>query len=119
MSKYETSVCEELAEALKALSNSNRLSIYQQIIKCCPEKPSGPCRASFLNCIEKFSKELSIAPSTVSHHIKELRIAGLIKVERSGQHMLVYADTAKAQLLSEFFHNCCGNNQEPKGKPHD
>ncbi len=48
-------------------------------------------------------RELGISPSTVSHHLKELRAAGLIKAERRGQNIECWVDPEILQALSEFF----------------
>ncbi len=38
-------------------------------------------------CVGELGEELNIAASTVSHHIKELRQAGIIVVERRGKNI--------------------------------
>ena len=43
-------------------------------------------------CVGELGQDLEIDPSTVSHHLKELRRAGLIRVERRGKHILCWVD---------------------------
>ncbi|MFH1911324.1 MAG: ArsR family transcriptional regulator [Pseudomonadota bacterium] len=49
------------------------------------------------------SKNLDIVPSTVSHHLKELRQAGLIKMKRSGQKIECWVDPEIIKELEFFF----------------
>lgn len=55
-------------------------------------------------CVGELGQDLEIDPSTVSHHLKELRRAGLIRVERRGKNILCWVDRetveAVANLLS-------------------
>ncbi len=55
-------------------------------------------------CVGELGQDLDIDPSTVSHHLKELRRAGLIRVERRGKNILCWVDRetveAVANLLS-------------------
>jgi ArsR family transcriptional regulator, arsenate/arsenite/antimonite-responsive transcriptional repressor len=76
---------ETLAEAFKALSNKNRLSIFEQIRSGCGEaRLSGDNRLA----VCAVASAVCIAPSTISHHIKELRRAHLVRCERQGQSIL-------------------------------
>ena len=73
-----------LARIFKALSDPNRLKIIQLLRECCP---SG-CRLSDAdeqNSVSAVADRLDISLSTVSHHLKELRNAGLIVCEKRGQ----------------------------------
>ena len=76
---------EALADAFKALSNKNRLSIFEQIRAGC-----GKARLDGDNrlAVCAVASAVCIAPSTISHHIKELRRAHLVRCERQGQSIL-------------------------------
>lgn len=77
---------EDLASVFKALSNPNRLKIYLDMLPCMV--PGEACVASQEE-VEAFQRRiaerLGLAPSTVSHHLKELKIAGLIRMKRNGK----------------------------------
>jgi Predicted transcriptional regulators len=48
------------------------------------------------------SKELGLAPSTISHHIKELKNAGLIKFKRSGQNISFWVNPETVEFFTTF-----------------
>jgi len=75
-----------LIDAFKALSNETRFAIFEQIRNgCCgPEKEGIDERPA----VCEVASAVSVAPSTISHHIKELRRARLISCERRGQTIL-------------------------------
>jgi DNA-binding transcriptional ArsR family regulator len=79
---------ERLAEKFRALGDPKRMKIFWSLLACCPPGGSlahGGATASEVCC------EVSGAPkinSTISHHLKELRQAGLIEVERKGRCMI-------------------------------
>ena len=71
--------------AFKALSNETRLAVFEQIRLGRGEASvDDELRPSVCNVASNFS----ISLSTISHHIKELRNAGLIRCERRGQTIL-------------------------------
>ena len=82
-----------IARQLKALAHPQRLKllalIRAQCFCCYPVAPGAVPAAGKAApvgaCVGDLACECDIAPSTVSHHLKELRTAGLIDVERRGQ----------------------------------
>jgi len=103
MSNYKVFNTDDLAEAFKALSNPNRLQIFLRLLSCC--KPGTVCSAETVNgfCVSELGEDLDVAPSTLSHHIKELQRAGLIKTQRRGKNIDCFVDTKKVDVLKEFF----------------
>ena len=103
MSNYLTFNTNELAEAFKALSNPNRLKIFLRLLSCC--KPGTICSVDAINgfCVSELGEDLAVAPSTLSHHIKELQRAGLIKTQRRGKNVDCFVDTDKVSTLKAFF----------------
>ncbi len=55
------------------------------------------------SCVGDMGEGMGIATSTLSHHIKELRRAGLIRMQRSGQRVECWVDPQTLRDLSEFF----------------
>jgi ArsR family transcriptional regulator len=103
MSKYKTKKLQKYSEIFKALSNPNRLRIFLQLIACC--KPGTSCQtdSEFRKCAGEIGENLDIVPSTVSHHLKELRIAGLIRTQRKGQKIECWVDPKVIEDLAHFF----------------
>jgi len=103
MSKYRTNDTQALTDSFKALSNKNRLQIFLQLLNSC--KPGTVCSSETLNgfCVGELGKNLSVAPSTLSHHIKELQHAGLITTQRRGQNVECFINTEKVAILKNLF----------------
>ncbi|MHB8637210.1 MAG: ArsR/SmtB family transcription factor [Fimbriimonadaceae bacterium] len=91
-------------ETLRALADPTRLRILR-LLSCCPERlgeaDCGPT-AGQVCCQATGAVQIT---STVSHHLKLLREAGLIQMERAGKQMRCTLDRsalrqAAADLLS-------------------
>ena len=98
---------ERLAAIFKALSDRNRLAIFQTIRSCCcgivndaeaaaddaagsaeaQPRPAGEVDlpSDVGNSVSDIASRFDLSMSTVSHHLKELRNAGLIICEKRGQ----------------------------------
>jgi ArsR family transcriptional regulator len=107
MTNYRVNDIQKYAEMFKALSNPNRLRIFMRLISCCQ-----PGTITDINsnsgeegcaCVGELGQDLRIVPSTISHHIKELRQAGLIRMERRGQKMECWIDPETLTALRGFF----------------
>ncbi len=99
-----TDQIEKFSTIFKALSNPNRLKILMQLVHC----PVGngnftTSEDQMGNCQLEFAKQLGLAPSTISHHFKELRQAGLLKVKREGKTIIVQVDTEVLVSLKQLF----------------
>ncbi len=51
----------------------------------------------------QLGEELDVAPSTVSHHLKELRQTGLITVERKGKNIACWINGEALSRLTNLF----------------
>ena len=106
MSNYEKDI-EQFADMFKALSNPNRLKIFQKLVSCCMPGTKWEMEPNEVSCVGDISKDLEIVPSTVSHHIKELRQAGLIRMKRNGQKIECWIDPESFERLKGFFTLSC------------
>lgn len=68
-----------------ALSNPNRLRLFLRVVDRCGPAPVCTTDEVVGACVGELAEGLGIAASTVSHHLKELRLAGLISMTRNGR----------------------------------
>lgn len=94
---------DELSLAFKALSNPNRLQMYlellqqrQTVVDSGTEKE---CRCGLTELMTK----LNVGAPTVSHHVKELVNARLIRVERQGKYLTCFLNEDMRRQLERFF----------------
>ena len=102
MSKYRNTNVPQLAKAFKALANPNRLTIFLQLLDCCEPGTACSVNEATSRCVGDLGTNLEIAPSTLSHHIKELHQAGLVQMTRRGQHMDCRVDPEMLARLRQF-----------------
>ena len=102
MSNYRIEEIRRFADMFKALSNPNRLDIFLRLVSCCPPGTKCSSDAEARRFVGELGKELDITLSTVSHHIKELRQAGLIRVERRGKNIECWVDEQTVSELAEL-----------------
>jgi ArsR family transcriptional regulator len=86
-----------LTEVFRALSDPTRLAIYELVRTLSPAE--GHTARELESSVSELAKQFDVSLSTVSHHLKELRRAGLIRCERRGQYVYCSAET---QVLSEL-----------------
>ena len=101
MSNSRTLAEEKYAEMFKALSNPHRLNIFMRLARCGSDGIA--CKPGNCECVGDMGADLGIAPSTLSHHLKELYRAGLIKTRRNGQRIECWVDHSTLDLLADFF----------------
>lgn len=97
----------DLIEAFKALGNPHRLALMKRLLTqslSCSEadRPEqcelDPTCCGFADLVE----DLDVSKSTVSHHLKELRRAGLVERIREGRQVFVRANTDRIEELRQF-----------------
>ena len=107
MSNNRTLSIEKFSEIFKALSNPNRLKIFLRLADCCtpgtPIKIDRDTEPEKCACVGELGKDLGVVPSTLSHHIKELYRAGLIRMERKGQKIECWIDPETVAAIKKFF----------------
>jgi len=104
MSKCQDTDLIEMSNLLKALANPHRLQIFVRLAYHQVESSDTGCDSGQIcACVGALGKHFDLAPSTISHHIKELARAGLIKMTRKGQTVECQANMAAVRLLAGYF----------------
>ena len=85
----------------KALSNPHRLALFYRLMTCCA--PGTKCCGDMKFCVSELGEGLGIAASTLSHHLKALHQAGLIRMERKGKNVECWVEPKVLEELSGFF----------------
>ena len=115
---------ESIVLMMKALADPTRLRIYNFLREsCCGIKikdeedalcPSGPTVGEVCCCVMGLNK----IPSSLSFHLKELRNAGLIKMEKRGKNVFCSVNREVQSELAIYFSSheiCCA--REDKNEP--
>jgi ArsR family transcriptional regulator, arsenate/arsenite/antimonite-responsive transcriptional repressor len=86
-------------KALAALAQESRLKIFRLLVQAGPEGLAAG----------KISELTSIAPSSLSFHLKELANADLLSGRTEGRFVIYSANFASMDALLAFLtENCCG-----------
>jgi len=93
---------ERLAGAFAALSNPQRLRMFIKLATTCCAPEAGSEQADECCSAGEVGAGLDLAASTASHHLKELRRAGLMHVERHGRRIDCWASQETLQRLASF-----------------
>jgi len=89
---------QDAAARLEALGNPTRLSVYRMLVR------AGDAGVS----VGQLQSALAIAPSTLSHHVKALVIAGLIQQERRSTTLVCRARyDVMRDLVGFLVAECC------------
>src|SRR4029453_15833848 len=100
----QISKSEALTTVFKALSDPTRLLIFE-CLACCSDveideggdgPPAGALSVGEFCC--RFDQSLSC----ISRHLKELRLAGLVRTEKRGRWLYCSVDPAALELIGEF-----------------
>jgi len=88
-----------VVQAFGALAQETRLGIYRLLVAAGPEGLAAGAIA----------EKLELPPATLSFHLKELSLAGLVRSRQDGRFVIYAAnfDTMIA-LVSFLTDNCCG-----------
>jgi ArsR family transcriptional regulator len=108
MAKRRKGDIEKFAAVFAALSNPNRLELFRRLTSCCVSDRSCDGQQKTCRCVGDLTDGLDIAPSTASHHLKELRQAGLIRTRRRGRLIECWVDPSVLEDLRSFLDELAG-----------
>ena len=92
---------QDMAKVFRALGDPSRLAIFELVRDCCGDEMAHST-ADLRNSVSEIAKQFDLSLSTVSHHLKELRTAGLIRCERQGQHIFCSVDAEVVGMVEQF-----------------
>ncbi len=95
---------DDLIPLFRALSDPTRLEIFEFLRACSREvelNEAGECRPAGA-CVGDVCCRVNLASSTISHHLKELRQAGLITTERRGRWIYCRVNEDALERLRRF-----------------
>ena len=89
---------EQVITALSALAQESRLAIFRSLVVAGPQGMTPG----------ELAEALSLAPATLSFHLKELVQAGLLHKRQEGRYIHYQADFAAMNGVIEYLtENCC------------
>ena len=87
--------------ALAALAQESRLAVFRLLVQ------AGPIGMA----ASKIAEHISVAPSALSFHMKELSHAGLVSSRHEGRFVIYVANFSTMNgVLAYLTENCCGGN---------
>jgi len=98
---------EELSRAFRALGHPHRLTIVGALLgramACCSDERADACALDPASCnVGELAGLVDIAPSTLSHHLKELQDAGIIERSRDGRFLYCRANETLLDELADL-----------------
>jgi ArsR family transcriptional regulator, arsenate/arsenite/antimonite-responsive transcriptional repressor len=91
----------DLAKIFRALGDPSRLAIFE-LVRRSTQEDHDLLAGDLRNSVTEISNQFDLSLSTVSHHLKELRQAGLIHCERQGQHIFCSVDDEALADVEQF-----------------
>ena len=108
---------EDLSRAFRALGHPHRLTIVRALlgraVACCTSERADDCRLDPASCnVGDLGNLVDIAPSTLSHHLKELQDAGIIERARDGRFLYCRVNQAMLDQLAALLHGSGSSGEE-------
>lgn len=95
------------ARRLRALGQPLRLAIWRHLLRAGPEGLAAGT----------VQDRLGLPASTLSHHLKAMEAAGLLRRARDGNALRCIADFAAMQgLVDHLAAECCADTAPPQGR---
>ena len=89
---------QDVLAGLAALAQETRLDVFRLLVQAGPDGATPG----------EIAETLDVTPATLSFHLKELRNAGLVEVEREGRTLWYRPDFARMRaVLGYLTDNCC------------
>lgn len=114
----------DLSDAFRALGHPHRLAIVERLreraLACCEAERPEDCTLDPASCnVGTLADAVPCAPSTLSHHLKELERAGIIERARAGRELLCRLNDRRLTELRRFLappgSGARGSDAEPSG----
>ena len=99
---------DEIVDALAALAQKSRLSVYRLLVEAGPEGLAAGA----------IGEQLELPPATLSFHLAHLSRTGLVKSRQEGRYVIYSADyQSMNQLVGYLTENCCRKGQGNEAIP--
>jgi ArsR family transcriptional regulator len=90
----------DLPKIFKALGDPTRFAIFELVRDC--GRPDGCSDDEVSDNLSEIAARFNLSLSTVSHHVKELRSAGLLTCEKRGQRLHCWVEPDVLAQLEHF-----------------
>lgn len=97
-----TKQLQSMAAMFRALADESRLGIFLRIRDLCENCCGDVDEVDTQRCVSEIAEAMSLSVSTASHHIRELRNAGLIRCERNGRWRCCSINDDALETLRQF-----------------
>ena len=88
----------EAVELFGALAQETRVEVFRYLVRRAPRGAAAG----------EIADELGVAAATLSFHLKELKINGLVSCQREGRSLIYAPNLDRLASLSDFLlKNCC------------
>lgn len=105
--KLSSIIVMDPSDAFRALGHPHRIAIVRELRKralaCCEAERAEDCTLDPASCnVGTLAATIPCAPSTLSHHLKELERAGIIERVRDGRQLLCRLNEDGLVRLARF-----------------